>query len=89
MKIDSSDWRLQGQEKYLQDKTLQFKKYSDRTTKTDHDHCEFCSVKFSDTIAEDLKEGYATLDDYRWICKSCYNDFKDFFNFKLLEGDPT
>jgi hypothetical protein len=87
MKIDTSDWRLQGQEKYLKDKTLHFKKYSARTTKTDHDHCEFCSAKFSDNITDDLKQGFSTLDDYRWICENCFNDFKERFNLKLSDNN--
>ena len=86
MNVDSSDWRLQGQEKYLKDKTLHFIKYSDRKTKTDHDHCEFCSAKFSDNDIDDLHTGFSTLDDYRWICETCFNDFKEIFNFKLSDS---
>ena len=83
MQPHSDDWRLQGQEEYLFRAILSLKKYSERTTTTDHDHCEFCSNKFSDTIPDALTEGYATQDDYRWICKSCFDDFKDKFEFTL------
>ena len=80
-----SDWRLQGQEKYLFGKSFVFKKYADRKTTTDHDHCEFCSDKFSDPISDSLKSGYATEDDYRWICVTCFSDFKDKFKWTTLQ----
>ena len=57
------DWRLQGQESYLFSKKLVFKNYSDRATNSEHDHCEFCSNKFSELIPECLKRGYTTEDD--------------------------
>ena len=81
----NDDWRLQGQENYLTGAILGFKQYSQRKTKTDHDHCEFCWAKFSDTIPETLKAGYATSEDYRWICTTCFEDFKVSFQFKKQE----
>jgi len=77
------DWRLQGQENYLFGKSLVFKNYTDRKTTTDHDHCEFCSVKFSEIIADSLYSGYTTVDEYHWICKKCYSDFKERFQWTL------
>jgi hypothetical protein len=79
--VNLDDWRLQGQEKYLQGVTVFYK--VDRKTTTDHDHCEFCWAKFSETIEGALKAGYTTADDYRWICKQCFDDFKDMFSFKV------
>ena len=79
------DWRLQGQEKYLAEKEFRFKTYMLRTTKTDHDHCEFCNSKFSENIPDTLHEGYTTLDNYRWVCSKCFSDFKEWFKFKLLK----
>ena len=78
-----TDWRLQGQEDYLMGVELWFKKYKERITDCDHDHCEFCSVKFSEELPETLDEGYSTSDDYRWICSECYSDFKLMFKFKV------
>jgi hypothetical protein len=79
--VDINDWRLQGQEKYLKGEILFYKQYADRKTETNHDHCEFCLVTFSDTSG-DLKEGYTTEDDYRWICDQCFEDFREMFLFK-------
>ena len=83
MKNTNNDWRLQGQENYLIGKTLVYKKYADRITSSDHDHCEFCSEKFSEVISECLTEGYTTTDDYHWICKNCYHDFKNDFRWTV------
>jgi hypothetical protein len=55
MNNQDKDWRLQGQENYLLSKSLVYKNYADRVTKADHDHCEFCSEKFSDVIPDCLK----------------------------------
>lgn len=77
----TNDWRLQNQGKYLMNATFHFKQYIDRNTLTDHDHCEFCRDKFSDSIQGALKEGYATNKDYWWVCSQCYHDFKSQFNF--------
>jgi len=76
-----SDWRLMGQEKYLNKVDLMYAIYNESNTK--HDHCEFCFAKFS-SDSEDLHEGYCTLDKYRWICEDCYNDFKEMFQWKVI-----
>jgi hypothetical protein len=86
MQPQPDDWRRQGQEKYLFGASFCLKKYSNRKTTTDHDHCEFCFAKFSDTIPDALREGYTTQDNYRWICKQCFADFKAEFEFTVLSA---
>jgi hypothetical protein len=83
MNQERSDWRLTNQQNYLMGEALNYKVYSKRTTKTHHDHCEFCFKKFAESGEDTMQEGYATLDDYRWICHSCFNDFKEQFRFKV------
>jgi hypothetical protein len=79
--MKEDDWRLQGQEKYLQGFALYFRQYLGN----DHDHCEFCLAKFMNEPGEDIRtEGYTTKDYYRWICSSCFNDFKDRMNWKVI-----
>lgn len=78
------DWRLQGQQKYLQGVKLQFSVYHNKSTKWDHDHCEFCSSKFSNNPA-DQNEGYCTLDKSRWICLVCKDDFQHMFQWTVQE----
>lgn len=77
------DWRLQGQEKYLFGKKLIHKNYFDRTNQSDHDHCEFCNEKFSDSDIGCLLAGFATIDNYHWICEKCFDDFKSEFEWAI------
>jgi len=84
--IKDNDWRLQGQEKYLKGVTLYLKKYYKYKGTCDHDHCEFCWAKFSiEGLPDAIDEGYATKDNYHWICKSCFGDFKELFQWKVDE----
>ncbi len=32
-----------------------------------------------------LNHGYATQDDYRWICEKCFADFKNTFDWKVVD----
>ncbi len=77
------DWRLQGQEDYLRDTVFCFKPYEAFNAIWDHDHCEFCGAKFSSTTPEALMEGY-TNNDNRWVCATCFGDFKAQFNLQLV-----
>ena len=76
--IAKDDWRRQGQERYLMGAHLVLREYrrNPKNETWDHDHCEFCGAKFS-TVDDPLyqREGYATEDDYRWICRGCFEDF--------------
>ena len=86
--IDDSDWRLQGQERYLQGAVLQRLRYSPSRPGWDHDHCEFCGVKFAtDDVPDTVPEGFATTDRYRWICPTCFGDFRARFGWSLTEGN--
>jgi len=88
--VDDSDWRLHGQEKYLKGASLVRRTYRAyaKNPKWDHDHCDFCGAKF---MVEDhpdvLHEGYATLDDYHWICETCFQDFRERFLWTLAGAD--
>lgn len=81
------DWRITNQMKYLFGKEL-LKSVFRATKENDHEHCEFCWDKFS-ASAEDLHEGYTTTDHYRWICDTCYEDFKEMFQWKVVEVNPS
>lgn len=82
--MENNDWRLQGQEEYLQDKVLYYKKYHKHSKEWDHEHCDFCGAKISE-YSDDLHEGYCTENEEYWICEECYNDFKEMFNWKIDE----
>jgi hypothetical protein len=81
-----SDWRLQGQEQYLTGVLLVKKRYRKRSESWDHDHCKFCWRKFSERPG-DLNEGYATEDEYYWICENCYGDFREQFRWTVKEDE--
>ena len=81
-----NDWRLTNQERYLKNVTLYWERYHPTNPNNDHDHCEFCLAKFMDDEYPDtLHEGYTTLDGYRWVCRACFEDFKDLFLWQVKQ----
>jgi len=46
-----------------------------------HEHCEFCWHKI---MADNVEECFCTPDYCHWICKECYDDFKDKFDWKVI-----
>ncbi len=84
---EENDWRLQGQETYLKGIPLWWKRYTRYSESWEHDHCEFCWAKFMEGDDPDvLHEGYATEDNYRWICGQCFEDFKDLFGWEVMRA---
>lgn len=82
---EENDWRLRGQETYLKNITLWRKKYTRRRANWEHDHCEFCWAKFMpEDYPDALHDGYVTEDNYHWICESCFEDFKDLFDWRVI-----
>ena len=84
MTVQEDDWRLQGQERYLQGALLRKQPYQPYRKDWDHDHCEFCGAKLCLDSAVCLTEGYCTEDQYHWICEPCFNDFREMFQFQLV-----
>ena len=81
----NSDWRLTNQINYLNNKKLQYIQYKAQST-FEHSHCEFCWKKFMEhciDMEDCTEEGYSTLDGEKWICKQCYEDFKELFKWKI------
>ena len=81
-----TDWRLQGQERFLKGVSLVKKRYQKYREDWEHDHCEFCSIKLSER-PEDINVGYVTTDNYHWICENCYKDFSQMFHWVVLPSD--
>jgi hypothetical protein len=85
---EENDWRLTNQETYLKGVPLCRKKYVQYSDSWEHEHCEFCWAKFMNEDAPDvLREGYATEDNYRWICGQCFEDFKDLFQWEVRRAE--
>ncbi len=82
------DSRLRGQENYLAGAKLvrrPYRRYA-ANPNWDHDHCAFCWAKFMVEDCPDvLHEGYATLDDYHWICEGCFQDFREQFRWTVVD----
>ena len=77
--MGNNDWRLTNQLSYLGNKDLTHTHYKKYSNSWGHDHCEFCF-----TIFENKEQpGYCTLDYYHWICETCFDDFKEIFNWKV------
>ena len=81
----SDDWRLMGQERYLQGAKLVHRPYEPYSESWEHDHCAFCQRKL---MAGDV--GYTTTAEhpqgagYHWICDDCYADFAKRFGWTII-----
>lgn len=75
------DWRLTDQKKYLLGQNLRKKMFIPRRKEWEHEHCVFCWAKFPTEYAE----GYCTEDESVWICPGCYQDFREKFQWTVLE----
>jgi len=83
---DKPDWRLGGQERYLTGVTLHWREYRAPRADWDHDHCAFCWTKFMEGSESDVEHaGYATADNYHWVCKQCFDDFRERFAWKVVD----
>ena len=78
--VEKNDWRLMNQMEYLHRRNLLHVSYEPYREGWDHDHCEFCAV----TMTTETKEAYCTEDKYHWICPSCYEDFREMFEWSIL-----
>ena len=85
--ISSDDWRLQGQD-WLREELLRFQSYRPPREGSEHDHCEFCWAKFMERDDPKIhREGYTTGDGYYWVCRRCFEDFRDLFEWKVVTSD--
>lgn len=74
---------LEYEEKeYLHSKKLEFKEVD--YILPDHQHCELCWATFSQ-CSGDLHSGYYEVDSESWICKECYDSFKELFKWTTEE----
>jgi hypothetical protein len=80
--ISQDDWRLQGQD-WLREELLRYEPYRPPQPGFEHDQCQFCWTPFrSEPQQGVINEGYVT-NDRRWICETCYEDFKLMFDWIL------
>ena len=80
---EPNDWRLTNQLSYMKGAALGSRRYSAFRPGWEHDHCEFCHAEFAERDAPGvLREGYATPDEYRWVCATCFEDFRELFQWE-------
>jgi hypothetical protein len=85
---DETDWRLSNGGDYLKGVTLSRRSWRETRPQWDHDHCELCLAKFGDKRLPDaLHDGFTTEDEYRWICETCFNDFRGFYDWRLRDSN--
>ena len=73
------DWRIVNQEAYLKGKHLVRCAFWESAS-SDHAHCAFCWEKFGKE--EDMAQvGYRVVDGPWWVCESCFEDFKERFEW--------
>ena len=74
----NNDWRIRNQKDYLNNEKIKNCVFHKKRN-WDHEHCEFCWEKILPEMT-----GFCTEDEKYWICKTCFKDFKDSFNWTLL-----
>lgn len=77
----NNDWRLTNQMNYLYKKVLKKQPFKVYKEGWEHEHCEFCSAR----IDKNTPVAYSSDNNYHWICKKCYEDFKDMFEWSVEE----
>jgi hypothetical protein len=83
---EPNDWRLTHQLTYFKGVELAWRSYRAFREGWEHDHCEFCWSEFAERDdPEVLHDGYATLDEMQWVCPTCFEDFKDLFEWHVVE----
>jgi len=74
------------EKEYLHNKNLQLKAFNCELD--EHQHCELCWDRFSKAV-NDLHFGYYESCSKSWICETCYNDFKDLFQWKVEQNESN
>ena len=83
MPISPDDWRLTGNEGWLDGKAWTRKAYRPQAG-SDHEHCIFCWAKLMEGGVNDaMSEGYTTDDGEQWVCPTCFDDFRERFHWTV------
>lgn len=89
--IEENNWRLSmGQGEGMQDKEFQYREFVKPSERWEHEHCKFCGHKFMENpngLKDCSKQGYCSTDDREdWVCEECFDDFKEMFHWKVVDG---
>jgi hypothetical protein len=92
MSDQEDDWRLGNQADWLQGVEVRRTEYKQPSKEWDHDHCEFCWAKFTEhPYSEEptLQVGYVAGQFNHWICEKCFGDFRERFQWRVIDDDST
>lgn len=82
--IEENDWRLLNDVDFLRKKYINPTDSEEICKKAPHlKNCIFCLDSLKDKY---YLNWYIPADISCCICKYCYNDFKEMFEWKLLDG---
>jgi hypothetical protein len=88
--LNRPDWENSGNDRYIGAR-LKWKDYDPGADPSEHNHCWVCWKTFSLLDGDAERTGFAVVDDpkfgddYNWVCKSCFDDLKDLFNWVVVE----
>jgi len=86
---EQDDWRL-ASARSIKGAVLKWSRYRQPRPAWDHDHCVACWAKFAEFEGPDIQhEGYATLDEYNWVCAVCFRELKEVLDWKLASPDSA
>lgn len=79
--VPQNDWRRTWQDDIPKGAVFHYAaRYTLPRPGWDHEHCELCFEKIG---TGGIPGGYATVDEYRWLCPVCWQDFHEEFNWTL------
>jgi len=77
------DWREELLNTMYDTQGCFFKEYEFQKNATnDHEHCSICFKKIGDFEGIE-KNGYYCTKTEDWLCKECFRDFKEHFNWNI------
>lgn len=84
--IDKDDWRLMNDVGYLMNAEIDPVGYEEIVTyRPQIKHCVFCWEQVPQKLSY-YQTWYVPLDKSCAICENCFKDFREQFNWKLLDG---
>ncbi len=81
-----NDWRIMGQEGYLMNEPLQYRRFDRSICVEDFLQCEFCWAAFDEDPENPLK-AYFAFHQKCWICEQCFQDFQKYFHWTVENRD--
>ena len=82
------DWRIMGQEGYLLNQKLQYRRFDRAICVEDYVQCEFCQAIFDEDKSNPSMAYFSPVEKV-WVCKTCFHDFCMHFNWDVDESSTN